>query len=193
MKLHLFLLPLLLLAQNTFPNQPPKKELKIYRAPIDYSAALCFIFGTISLIGSGTFFLVSSDQKTPPGASFLFGVLPAFLGIKLFVAGRKAQQKWNALMHKPILIFDEEGFTYEQSMEVFKDRKNVRYLWKDVISHWVSRVVDQYGNTSREYWHYHIEGVDDIVSINVAELNIPKNLRAQVHSLRQGQIRALSI
>ncbi len=195
MKLHLFLLPLLLLTQTTFPHQPAKKELKIYRAPIDYSAALCLIFGTISSMGSAAFFTLSRYEPRPPShkSSFLFGVLPAGIAVGLFAIGWKAQEQWNVLMHKPILIFDEEGFTYEHSMGAFKDRKDVRYLWKNVISHWVSKVINEYGITEKEHWNYHVKGIERVVKINALELNIPKNLRAQVHSLRQGQIRALSI
>ena len=195
MKKYLFLLPLLLLAQNTFPNQPPKKELKIYRNPIDHGAALCYIFGTISLMGSALFVLFSRNDPSLSRRkpTFLFGALPASLAVGLFAIGRKEQQKWNKKINKPILIFDEEGFTYEQSIGWPKDRQDVRYLWKDVISHWVSRVVNQSGSVIQEHWNYHIEGVDDIVSIDAQELDIPKKLLASIQSIRQGSIRALHL
>jgi hypothetical protein len=192
MKTYLFLLPLLLLAQNTFPNQPPKKELKIYRKPIHRGATLCFIGGTISFMGSALFILKSRgdsalSNRTP---TFLFGVLPA---VGLFAIGLKEQQKWNKKINKPILIFDEKGFTYEKSMGWPKDRHDVRYLWKNVISHWVSKVINEYGSVIKEHWNYHIEGVDDIVSINAKELDIPNKLQASIQSVRQGSIRALHL
>jgi hypothetical protein len=110
----------------------------------------------------------------------------SFTAFSEILSSHKKDQKKH-----PVLIFDEEGFTYKKSMGLFQGRKYVRYLWKDVISHWVTGVVDGWGQELQKTWCYHIKGKKEIVKIDATELDIPEELEAKVESLRMGNIQAL--
>ncbi len=181
-----FLLLLFIAVQQTYPH---KHELKIYRKTSNAALGLCVIGGGISLrMAMMSVRRAYSTRIKPPD---IFRITISSLAVLFFSLGFEQQLIWNNKKHKPILIFDDLGFTYEQPQGLFKERKDMRYLWKDVISHWVSGIADEAGNVRREMWHYHIEGIDEVVSIDVSELDIPKEFRTRVESLRQGRIRAL--
>jgi hypothetical protein len=185
---------LLLLSLIVFPVLPHKHELKLYKKGNTLIVLAAAIGEIVSLGGLGiTTLVVKLDpEKRISGEAFTYGIwsTAGFIGssaVLLNAALRKDQ-------NKPILIFDEEGFTYNKPMGLFKERKYVRYLWKDVISHWSSQL--NYGNWLYSYplkheWHYHIAGKKDIVTINVRELDIPQKMLAKVESLRQGNVSAL--
>lgn len=190
MKLHLFLLPLLLLAQNTLPNQPPKKEVKIYRKVFSVFPAfrtawtgLVFAIGQYHLYILNLSEIISENQR-----GFLSKIVLPSLAIAHIYTEASRQLEWNKKKDKPILIFDEYGFTYEQLQEQSQKRKYIRCYWKDIISHWGVAG----GNGESLYWKYHVKGFKEIVTINVFELEIPKEMLGQLESLRQGRIEALN-
>ena len=179
---------LVLYSQSMLPMQQ-SKEVKIYRK-ISYVlpafraawVGTVFAIGQVHLYIASEIKIISGNQR----AFFSKIVLPG-LAITYLHAEITQQLKWNEKKDKPILIFDEEGFTYEQSQGLFKERKDVRCLWKDVVSHW--GVAGESGESL--YWKYHVRGLKDIVTINVFELEIPEDILGQVESLRQGRIQAL--
>ncbi len=176
---------------------PHKHQLKIYRKP----KVLSFLGVTIVEVASvgGLLFTKSvlGEEIKKRGrldeVGLIIGMLgvPSVIGTTISSAYLFSFCRWYARLHKPILIFDEEGFTYEKPKGWFCGRKDVRYRWMDVVSHWSKGVVDQWGRQLKLKWCYHIDGERDIVEINVLELDIPREMRAKVESLRQGIVRAL--
>jgi len=193
--MYLFLLPLLLLAQNTFSHQPPKKELKIYRKSMKNTEKWFRIFEGVSLAGSAACAMfirhAIKNHRSDPGLTAFavcYLLFPSCFAA-LFHRAANNCKKWNKRLGRPILIFDDEGFTCEVLGKDYV--KNIRYLWKNVVSHWATGVVDEYGNQISKQWNYHVKGVDNIVTIQAHNLEIPKHLSAVVESLRQGHVQAL--
>ena len=184
----LIFLCLVLYSQNAL-SIPQSKEVKIYRK-ISYVLPAfratwvggVFAIGQFQLYVANEIKIISENQRS----FFSTAVLPG-LAIAYLYAEITQQLEWNEKKGKPILIFDKEGFTYEQSQGLFKERKDVRCLWKNVVSHW--GVAGESGESL--YWKYHVRGLKDIITINVFELEIPEEMLGQVESLRQGCIKAL--
>ncbi len=196
MKKILLLFFLLIIGQQVLPHQ---YELKIYRKKVvsKFGLLASLSCGIVSSVGVGFTGLIIASEVSRKGLSnidlkgiSLFGI-PSLVGTIGSCAALNSFCKWYRKRHQPILIFDGEGFTYEKPKGLFKERKYVRYLWKDVISHWSTAIVDYYGRELKKTWHYHIAGKKNIVKIDVSELDIPDKLKAKVESLRQGNIRAL--
>ncbi|HLE76736.1 MAG TPA: hypothetical protein VI521_03070 [Candidatus Babeliales bacterium] len=188
---------LLLLFFLHAPAFAVQHEFKIYRKPYDFGlhvarcgevASIVGLFFTTEQIMTAVFDEGWNHPRIKPLA--IRGAA-SVAGIFIFHKALNAMHNWNSKKDKPMLIFDEEGFTYERFMGFGKERKDCRYLWKNVISHWVSVVINQYGNTIRKTWNYHISGEPTILQINVLDLDIPRHAIAKVESLRQGIVRAL--
>ena len=169
---------------------PQKHELKIYRNVSKIGFLSSMGIGVIGFYISGGVLVTEALAKGVRNIDPVIGGSHAaiFIGSQMLF---HSYLKWFFNRHKPILIFDEEGFTYEKPMGWFRGRQDVRYLWKEVVSHWVTGVVNEHGTEIKKTWNYHIAGERNPVSINVLELDIPNELKARVESLRQGRVRAL--
>lgn len=190
-----FLLLLFIAVQQTYPY---KHELKIYRKPKVASFLLgttaeIVSFGALGLAKSMTQEVLQKHRVLNEEQVMTVGVL-GIVGITGTVASSLyllSYLRWWTKLNKPILIFDEEGFTYEKPMGWFRGREYVRYRWKDVVSHWSEGVVDHWGRQLKKTWCYHINGEKEVLKVNVEELDIPDEIMAKVESLRQGRVRAL--
>jgi hypothetical protein len=182
----------LLLLSLTIPQYalPYRYTLPIYPKKVSKLDVLVPIIGEL-----GSFFLLvigsTIEKNKLQTIERIFCLIPGLVGIIICSLALNNLYSLHKERHKPILIFDEEGFSYEKPIGLFKEKKPVRYLWKDVISHWSTGIVDGCDNYLQRTWCYHIKGIDEIVKINVSELEIPRKIQAKVESLRMGQIRAL--
>ena len=190
----IYLLLLMMVGQYTYPHM---HKLKIYRKPkvvsfLTVTAAEIVSISSLLFTKSVLDAEVRKKGRLDEVGWGIIGMLgvPSAIGTTISSAYLLSFCRWYARLHKPILIFDEEGFTYEKSRWL-RGRKYVRYLWKDVVSHWSEGVVDQWGRQLKLKWCYHIDGEQALVEINVLELDIPREIRAKVESLRQGRVRAL--
>lgn len=195
-----YFLLLFLIHQQVWPHQ---HELKVYRKKVSKLAVLAAV--TCGVVSLGWLNIIRlalariSEKKTLQKEDLIFMTAlssPGLIGATGSAFAFNSLLTWHLKRNTPILIFDEEGFTYEKPMGLLRNRKYVRYFWKDVISHWVISlwapgIIDYFDRELKRHWCYNIRGEKDIVKIDALELEIPDNLKAKIESLRQGKIRAL--
>ncbi len=96
------------------------------------------LYGLNALIGVGFYWAWQNKGlskresmfKATSGAALAFlATLPLHILFRSLHNSRKRALEWNSYLDKPILTFDEHGF----SLEKIAGDKNSSYLWKDVI------------------------------------------------------------
>ncbi len=187
---------LLISVQQVFSTS---HELKIYRKKVSklgvvVACTIGGVFGLASLSAIGLTLHLQKENKIPLIDSLVvMGVVSLIgsLGVIPSVLRLNSLYKWHKKRDKPILIFDKEGFTYEQPMGLFKERKYMRYFWSDVLSQWGHRTVNEWGSIIEYSWCYHIRGQKKVLRINVLELDIPEYLEGIIDSIRGGNRQAL--
>jgi len=179
------------LTPNSYAN-----ELKIYRKKVTkFEKGVATAIAAAGAIGLGiTSWWVYYCKKNDKSFSSPDFFMPTLGGVSfsalLFMSSGlmfNYMNKQDKKIDKPMLIFDQDGFTYETD-----DDKDVRYLWKDVVNRWQITTVDKYNFITGITWCYQIKDVKDIVKINALALDIPDELKAKVESLRLGFVQALN-
>ena len=173
-------------ANQIEPLTNTTKSIKLFRKKQSTtgSSLLGAFFGGTSFILFGTSFL-ADDFDTKASLRVCGGAGAAMM--LLYIALLKSASNWNQYLSKPVVIFDDEGFTYE--IEGFwKHPIDHRYAWKDIVRFWPRETYDsKYGYLIKKEWCFHVRG-KPLITINLNMLNISPVQETEIESFLVGKL-----